>query len=63
MSEPKRGEIWRADLEPTRGDEINKTRPVVVLSDDNVGVLELRSADSNYKLESALRSLSVDGAS
>lgn len=42
MIEPKRGEVWRADLEPMRGDEINKTRPVVVISDDDIGALNLR---------------------
>ena len=42
MIEPKRGDIWRADLEPTRGDEINKMRPVVVISDDDIGALNLR---------------------
>lgn len=40
--DPVRGEIWRADLEPTRGDEIRKTRPVVVMSDDRIGRLRLR---------------------
>jgi mRNA interferase MazF len=29
---PKRGEIWLVDLNPTRGQEIQKTRPVVVIS-------------------------------
>ena len=28
---PKRGEIWWADLDPARGGEIGKRRPVVVL--------------------------------
>jgi len=42
MSDPRRGEVWRADLEPTRGDEIRKTRPVVIVSDDGIGRLRLR---------------------
>jgi len=42
MNSPTRGEIWWADLEPTRGQEINKKRPVVVLSSDNVGVLAIK---------------------
>ena len=29
-----RGEVWWVDLEPTRGSEINKRRPCVVLSVD-----------------------------
>lgn len=32
MSIPKRSEIWLVDLNPTRGQEIQKTRPVVVIS-------------------------------
>jgi mRNA interferase MazF len=31
---PKRYEIYFADLNPTRGSEISKIRPVVVISDD-----------------------------
>jgi mRNA interferase MazF len=29
---PRRGEIWWASLDPTIGSEINKTRPVVVVT-------------------------------
>ena len=39
---PKRGEIWRVDLDPTIGAEMQKTRPCIVLSGDNVGRLPLR---------------------
>lgn len=42
MNSPKRGEIWWADLEPTRGQEINKKRPVVILSSDDVGALSIK---------------------
>jgi mRNA interferase MazF len=35
---PARGEIWYADLEPTRGDEINKQRPVLVLGTKAIGL-------------------------
>jgi len=38
----KRGEIWRIDLDPTRGDEMQKTRPAVIVSDDQMGVLALK---------------------
>ncbi len=41
-NEPRRGEIWRVDLEPTRGAEMQKTRPAVVLSSDRLGRLPLR---------------------
>jgi mRNA interferase MazF len=30
----KRGEIWLANLDPTIGSEIRKTRPVVIVSND-----------------------------
>lgn len=30
----RRGEIWLVDLEPVRGSEADKTRPVVVVSND-----------------------------
>jgi mRNA interferase MazF len=39
---PHRGEIWDIDLNPTRGQEINKTRPAVVISSDGVGKLRLK---------------------
>lgn len=39
---PRRGEIWRVDLEPTRGAEMQKTRPAVVLNSDRLGRLPLR---------------------
>ncbi len=34
MTEPLRGEIWLADLNPTRGHEQSGRRPVIVLSED-----------------------------
>src|SRR5271169_1047182 len=39
---PKRGEIWDIDLAPTRGHEINKIRPAIVVSSDAVGKLRLK---------------------
>jgi len=37
-----RGEVWLINLDPTIGAEIRKTRPAVIVSDDNVGVLPLK---------------------
>jgi len=34
MSDPKRGEIWLVNLDPTIGAEIRKTRPAVIISND-----------------------------
>jgi mRNA interferase MazF len=38
----KRGEIWLVNLDPTIGSEIKKTRPVVIISSDLVGILPLK---------------------
>ncbi len=38
----KRGEIWLVNLDPTIGTEIRKTRPVVVVNSDAIGVLPIR---------------------
>lgn len=42
MSNPRRGEIWWVDLDPTRGSEMKKTRLVLVISSDAVGVLPVK---------------------
>ena len=42
MSDPRRGEIWLVDLDPTRGSEMKKTRLVLVISADAVGVLPVK---------------------
>lgn len=38
----RRGEIWLVNLDPTIGAEIRKTRPVVVISSDAIGVLPIK---------------------
>ncbi len=42
MTNPRRGEIWLVDLDPTRGPEMKKTRLVLVISSDAVGVLPIK---------------------
>ncbi len=37
-----RGEVWLINLDPTKGAEIEKTRPAVIVSDDAVGILPLK---------------------
>ena len=37
-----RGQIWQVDLNPTRGAEIRKERPCVVVSSDVIGKLPLK---------------------
>ena len=39
---PKRGEIWLVDFNPSKGEEIRKVRPAVVVSSDAVGVLKVK---------------------
>ncbi len=39
---PKRGEIWLVEFDPTRGAEICKTRPALVINTPDVGRLPLR---------------------
>jgi len=40
--DPKRGEIWYVDLEPTRGAEMKKVRPCLVVSADYIGKLPIK---------------------
>jgi mRNA interferase MazF len=39
---PRRGEVWDVDFDPTVGSEIQKTRPAVVISSDDMGRLPIR---------------------
>jgi mRNA interferase MazF len=41
-TEPKRGEVWDVDLNPTVGSEMQKVRRCVVISSNSAGVLPLR---------------------
>ena len=38
----RRGEIWLINLDPTVGAEIRRTRPAVIVNDDEVGILPLK---------------------
>jgi mRNA interferase MazF len=38
----RRGQIWLYSADPTVGDEIGKTRPCVIVSNDEIGVLRLK---------------------
>lgn len=40
--QPKRGEVWQIDLDPTVGVEMRKVRPVVVISSDAAGRLPIK---------------------
>ena len=41
-SSPKRGEVWRVNLNPTMGAEMKKVRPAVVVSSNAIGVLPVK---------------------
>jgi mRNA interferase MazF len=38
----RKGDVWLINLDPTIGAEIKKTRPVVIVSEDSIGVLPLK---------------------
>jgi mRNA interferase MazF len=38
----KQGDIWLVDLDPTRGAEIQKVRPVVIVNNNSLGKLPLK---------------------
>jgi mRNA interferase MazF len=38
----KQNEIWLIDLDPTKGAEIQKKRPAVIVNDDRLGKLPLK---------------------
>jgi mRNA interferase MazF len=40
--EPRRGEIWLVELDPTKGSEMQKTRPAIVVSSNAMNMLPLR---------------------
>ncbi len=42
LPNPLRGEVWRVALDPARGSELKKTRPVVVLSAPGLGHATVR---------------------
>jgi mRNA interferase MazF len=37
-----RGEIWLVQLNPSVGSEIGKTRPVIIVSNNGIGILPLK---------------------
>jgi mRNA interferase MazF len=44
----RRSEIWTVNLDPTLGAEIRKTRPVVVINTDAIGVLPINPFGGAY---------------
>ncbi len=42
MTTPTRGEVWWCEFDPTRGSEIQKTRPAVVISSPTFNSMPIR---------------------
>lgn len=42
LTDPRRGQIWQVNLEPTIGSEIRKARPCVVISSDTFSRIPVR---------------------
>ncbi|NRB07103.1 MAG: type II toxin-antitoxin system PemK/MazF family toxin, partial [Richelia sp.] len=42
MINPKRGEIWLVQLDPTVGQELRKTRPAVVINSELFAMIPMR---------------------
>jgi mRNA interferase MazF len=38
----KQGDIWLIDLDPSKGSEMQKKRPAIIVNDDALGVLPLK---------------------
>lgn len=38
----RRGQVWLYNSNPTVGDEIGKTRPAVIVNNDEIGTLQLK---------------------
>lgn len=38
LTNPKRGEVWLVDFDPTRQGEIGKTRPALVIQDERIDI-------------------------
>jgi mRNA interferase MazF len=38
----KQSEIWLINLDPTIGAEIKKTRPAIIVNNDDIGILPLK---------------------
>ncbi len=42
VSNPLKGEIWRVNFQPAKGQEIRKTRPAIVINENAIGQLMQR---------------------
>lgn len=58
-SPPQRGEISLVQLDPTRGMDIQKTRPALVISADVYAAIPLRIVVPITTWQAALRSVAV----
>lgn len=56
----KQSEIWLIDLDPTKGAEIQKKRPAIVVNDNRLGKLPLKIIMPHYRLEGTIWHCSMD---
>jgi mRNA interferase MazF len=60
----KRNEIWLINLEPTIGAELRKTRPAIIVNDNDLGILPLKVivpvTDWKDKYEAAVWMIKID---
>ncbi len=42
MTKPSRGQVWRVRFDPSVGEEMQKTRPAVVMTEEGIGKLPLQ---------------------
>ena len=56
----RQSEIWLIDLDPTKGAEIQKKRPAIIVNDDRLGKLP-KDCCPHYRLERPIRYCSLDG--
>lgn len=56
----KQSEIWLTDLEPTKGAEIQKRRPAVIVNNNSLGYITSKDYCTDYRLERPLQHCTMD---
>ncbi len=68
MKTPKRYEVWLANLDPTVGSEVKKTRPCIVVSPDEMNkwiktiiIVPMTSSTKHYVSRVSLKFQGIEG--
>ena len=56
----RRGEIWLYNADPTVGDEISKTRPCIIVNNDDIGTFTLKGYCTYYRMERSFFTSTLD---